>query len=206
MSDQESPDLASESPSVSPPVPQAALVVGALERIGVTHVVGLPDNGHAALYMLLESHSSIETVPVTREGEAWAIASGLWVGGKNPALAIQNCGLLESGDGLRGTAMRMRVPLLCFISYRGFEKMVAHAVEPSFDPDPVALTRAEIDSAALLLEPTLRAWGVPFYRYDSDEDAGRVAEAWKQAEREERPVALLMTRGLRAGDVAPKPR
>ncbi len=188
------------------PVPQAALVIEALESFGATHVVGLPDNGHAALYLLLETHPSIEVIPVTREGEAWAIASGLWVGGKRPVLAIQNCGLLESGDGLRGTAMRMRVPLLCFISYRGFEKMIAHEIEPSFDWHPDTLTREELDSAALLLEPTLRAWGVPFYRYDSDDDAPLLAQAWQQAEREERPVALLMTRGLRAGDVAPRPR
>ena len=188
------------------PVPQAVLVIEALERLGATHVVGLPDNGHAALYMLLETHPSIEMIPVTREGEAWAIASGLWVGGKRPVLAIQNCGLLESGDALRGTAMRMRVPLLCFISYRGFDKMIAQGIEPSFDVTADALTRQEIDSAALLLEPTLRAWGVPFYRYDSDGDAALVADAWQQAEREERPVALLMTRGLRAGNVAPKPR
>lgn len=188
------------------PVPQAALVIEAMEGLGATHVVGLPDNGHAALYRLLETHPSIEMVPVTREGEAWAIASGLWVGGKTPVLAIQNCGLLESGDGLRGTAMRMRVPLLCFISYRGFEKMIAHEIEPSLDWHPDTLTREELDSAALLLEPTLRAWGVPFYRYGSDDDTALVAKAWQRAEREERPVALLMTRGLKAGDVAPKPR
>lgn len=188
------------------PVPQAALVVEALERLGVTHVVGLPDNGHAALYKLLETHPSIAMIPVTREGEAWAIASGLWVGGTKPVLAIQNCGLLESGDSLRGTAMRMRVPLVCFISYRGFEKMIAHEIEPTFDWHPDFLTRAEIDSAALLLEPTLRAWGVPFYRYGSDADAALVEEAWHRAEREERPVAVLVIRGLRAGDVAPKPR
>lgn len=195
-----------QEPGDQVPVPQAALVIEALEGLGATHVVGLPDNGHAALYRMLETHPGIDTVPVTREGEAWAIASGLWVGGKTPVLAIQNCGLLESGDGLRGTAMRMRVPLLCFISYRGFEKMIAHEIEPSFDWHPDTLTREEIDSAALLLEPTLQAWGVPFYRYDSDDDAGLLKEAWQRAEREERPVALLMTRGLRAGDVAPRPR
>lgn len=195
-----------QSPVDQVPVPQAASVIEALEDLGATHVVGLPDNGHAALFKLLETHPNIEVVQVTREGEAWAIASGLWVGGRRPVLAIQNCGLLESGDALRGTAMRMRVPLLCFISYRGFDKMIAHEIEPSFDPDLDALTREEIDSAALLLEPTLRAWGVPFYRYGSDNDASLVPAAWRQAEREERPVALLMTRGLRAGDVAPKPR
>jgi sulfopyruvate decarboxylase subunit alpha len=195
-----------KKPLEQSPVPQAALVIEALERLGATHVVGLPDNGHAALYKLLEDHPSISMIPVTREGEAWAIASGLWVGGKNPVLAIQNCGLLESGDALRGTAMRMRVPLVCFISYRGFEKMIAHGIEPSFDVDLDNLTREEVDSAALLLEPTLRVWGVPFFRYDSDDDAPLVEAAWHRAEREERPVALLMTRGLRAGNFAPKPR
>jgi sulfopyruvate decarboxylase TPP-binding subunit len=188
------------------PVPQAALVIEALECLGASHVVGLPDNGHAALYKLLESHPSIETIPVSREGEAWAIASGLWVGGKRPVLAIQNCGLLESGDALRGTAMRMRVPLICFISYRGFKKMIAHEIEPTTDWHPDYLTREELDSAALLLEPTLRAWAVPFYHYDSDEDAPLVEKAWQQAEREERPVALLVTRGLRSDEIAPRPR
>lgn len=188
------------------PVPQAALVIEAFERLGVTHVVGLPDNGHRALYWLLEDHPSIRVITVTREGEAWALASGLWVGGASPVMAIQNCGVLESGDALRGTAMRMRVPLLTLVSYRGYGRMVAHGVEPAAELDADLLTRKDLDSAALLLEPTLRAWSVPFYRYDSDRDLELLDKAWEQAQREARPVALLLTRGVLAGDQAPRAR
>ncbi|HAC05532.1 MAG TPA: phosphonopyruvate decarboxylase, partial [Gemmatimonadetes bacterium] len=47
----------------------------------ITHVVGLPDNTSAPLFDALQSHPSVRLVTVTREGEAFAIASGLWLGG-----------------------------------------------------------------------------------------------------------------------------
>ncbi len=55
---------------------------------------------------------------------------------------------------------------------------------------------SDLDSTALLIEPTLRAWGIPYRRYGSDRDAPLVAEAWDRAHREARPVALLLTRSL----------
>ena len=90
-----------------------------LSAARITHVIGLPDNTSAPLFDALQAHPSIRLVTVTREGEAFAIASGLWLGGKRPVVVIQNTGLLESGDALRGTAQRMGVPLLCLIGYRG---------------------------------------------------------------------------------------
>ena len=36
-------------------------------------------------------------IPVCREGEAMAVAAGLWVGGAKPVILIQNTGLLNLG-------------------------------------------------------------------------------------------------------------
>ena len=127
---------------------------------------------------------------VTREGEAFAVASGLWLGGAYPVVVIQNTGLLESGDSLRGTAMRMGVPLLCLVTYRGYHKL------PKQGGAPDEMTRADVDSVAVVSEPTLDAWRVPYELYRSDDDQTRIARAAARAEAESRPVALLLTQLL----------
>ena len=184
------PGTAIESPSVPTHLgPLAQTLVDELARNDVSHVVGIPDNTSAALYRLLAETSSITPLTVTREGEAFAVASGLWLGGAKPLVLIQNTGLLESGDSLRGTASRMGVPLVCLITYRGYTKL------PSEGSDGV-MTRADIDSVAVVTEPTLEAWRIPYELYRSDADIPRVQRAFAQAHELSRPVALLLTQAL----------
>ena len=90
--------------SPSKPVISAAQIIAALERHGVTHVLGVPDNGSCALYERLWSHGTIEVILTSREGEAYGLASGLYLGGAHPLVLIQNTGFLEAGDAFRGTA------------------------------------------------------------------------------------------------------
>ena len=178
--------------------PRAAVLLEALESsLAPTHAVGLPDNASAALFSLLSRHSRIRSVAVTREGEAFAIAAGLWVGGARPLVVIQNTGLLESGDALRGTAVRMGVPLVFVVTYRGYVRAAAQqALPPALPFAAEALVDPRVDSVALHTEPTLQAWGIPYLRYESDADRPQVEVAARQAGDEARPVALLLTRSL----------
>lgn len=199
--------------------PSAAVLLDALEEGGATHLVGLPDSTSAPLLDLARARGRTAVVPVTREGEAFAVASGLWLGGATPVVVIQNTGLLESGDALRGTAARMGVPLLTLVTWRGHARMVAAAAEigpplptaaasrtppvrtagsAPADPRPSRedLVRPDVDSVALLTTPTLAAWGVPLDRYAADADTVRLRDLWARARREERPVALLLPRRL----------
>jgi sulfopyruvate decarboxylase subunit alpha len=171
----------------------APSIVALLEREAVTDVVGVPDNSSAALYTLLGNHGKMAVRPVTREGEAFALASGLWMGGRHPVLLIQNTGLLESGDALRGTAMRLRVPLVCLVTYRGHAKMMKLFGQVPEAVDAVMLSRSEVDSVGLVTEPTLRAWGLPYDLVHGDQDLPRVEAAFRRAQREEAPVAVLIT-------------
>lgn len=172
----------------------ARAVLSALKACGVTHVISLPDNSSAALLALLNSEDSVRLVRVTREGEAFALASGLWIGGSVPAVVVQNTGFLESGDAFRGTALRMRIPLLCLIGYRGYAKMRKRPALPAASGgDADEFSRADMDSAALVTEPTLRAWGLPFDFLHSDSDLEKVSGAFARAQAESRPVALLVT-------------
>ena len=173
--------------------PKAGLLLAELVRLGVSHLIGLPDNGSAALFRAAQDSPDITLLTVTREGESFSIASGLWMGGQQPVVLIQNTGLLESGDSLRGTAIRMGVPLLCLIGYRGYAKLQALKARSEVEsPAPKDMVRNDLDSAALVTEPTLNAWSVPYQFYRSDSDLPGVAKAWDQARRESRPVAILL--------------
>ena len=172
----------------------ARLLLDALRAHGVTDVVGLPDNASKALLDVLAAEPSIRSLTVTREGEAFAIASGLWVGGREPVVLIQNTGLLESGDALRGTAMRMRVPLVCLVTCRGYLRNAARGFGPAAAAlDGDLLSRPDLDSVALLTEPTLRAWGVGWETVSRDEDVPRVGAAFRRTRETEQPVAVLIT-------------
>ena len=171
-----------------------------LVQLGMTHLIGVPDNGTAALFSLAGSHPDVDVLTVTREGEAFAVAAGLWLGGKHPVVTVQNTGLLESGDSLRGTAYRMGVPLLILVGIRGYAKMTLHYSDieatRAAGQAPQTMKRADIDSVALITEPTLEAWEVPYTTYLDDPDAEDIARLWTRAQDAGHPVAVLLPLSL----------
>lgn len=154
-------------------------IVDALVQTGVTHVVGVPDNATRLVFELFDGRPDVNVVYVCREGEAWAIASGLWIGGKVPVVIMQNTGFLESGDALRGTAVEMAIPLLVLMDYRGHHTLGLQ------DKDLV-------DSAATWFEPTLNAWQLPYEFLEDGLESHVIHEAATHAARARRPVAVLM--------------
>ncbi|HIE27191.1 TPA: hypothetical protein EYP66_07890 [Candidatus Poribacteria bacterium] len=156
----------------------AKLIVAELKKLNVTHVVGLPDNSTAAVHDILQDDPDIELISVCREGEAFAIASGLYVGGKRPVVLIQCTGFFESGDAIRGTVINAQIPVVALIGYRGYHKM-SNADE-------------WVDTAAKLFEPTLKAWNIPYYIMKKDDDIRYISEAFKRAEDNSMPTAVLI--------------
>jgi sulfopyruvate decarboxylase subunit alpha len=164
-----------------------------LESQRVTDVVGLPDNSSAALFARLEGGSGMCLRTVTREGEAFAVAAGLWMGGARPLVLVQNTGLLESGDSVRGTIVRMRVPVVCVVTYRGYTRMMKTLGGAPASVDVPLLSRTDLDSVALMTEPTLRAWGLAFETLSGPADLPRLQAAFTEAEETRTPVVRLLT-------------
>lgn len=157
---------------------RASAIVEELHRQGVTHAVGVPDNGTRALYEHLWSDASLEVVSVTREGEAFAVASGLYLGGRTPVVIMQNTGFLETGDAFRGTAYNMGIPLVVLLGYRGYQSMGRDV---------------GLDTAASFLEPTLRAWNVPYSIMVSDERVDEhLGAAFRRARQTSLPAAVIL--------------
>ncbi len=143
-------------------------VIAALTALGVTHVVWLPDSALGPWEAAFEACPSLRLVRVSREGEAWAIAAGLHLGGKRPLVMIQNTGLFESGDAMRNVLFDLGLPLWAVVGYRS------------------ALVSGSKDTARHFTEPVLKSWGLDYLLIEKPADfAGLPAhfDACRQAGR-----------------------
>ena len=129
-------------------------VVDLLQELSFTHVVTIPDSTLGQWENDLKACESIDYVGVCREGEAWAVAAGLHLGGATPLVLIQCTGLFESGDSLRNALFDYRLPLFAMIGYRSF-------LNQSTLPGDTCLT---------FTEPILDAWGMDWALYDNAEN------------------------------------
>jgi sulfopyruvate decarboxylase subunit alpha len=152
-------------------------VVAALKQCGVTHVVWLPDSELGTWEAALTGSGGLPLIRVCREGEAFAIAAGLWIGGQKPVVVIQCTGLFEAGDALRNVIHDLKVPLLLIVGVRSW---YLHQDGKSADSCPV------------FTEPILRAWNVPYVLLDRRHSAAELAAAFGQAQAEKRAAAVLI--------------
>src|SRR5579864_5401275 len=121
-------------------------VLAQMKANGVTDVVWLPDSETNWLYLLMKSEPSLRLVGVSREGHACSIAAGLAAGGKKPLILIQNTGMMESGDSIRGWLLGLNVGVVMMVGYRGWTR---HGVTT--------------DTAATYTERFLMAFGLNYY-------------------------------------------
>lgn len=154
-------------------------IVNELKKCGVTHIICLPDRDGQFLYEAIISQPNFTVVPVCREGEAIAIATGLILGCKEPVVLHQNTGFFESGDSVRGLGLDLQLPLLLLITYRGWRR-----------DSPIK------DSAAIFIEPILSTWGIKCYLVKTNEDVEKVSYAFKEAHDSQKPVALLIAKEM----------
>ena len=164
------PEAQAQDAQLSPQV-----MLDEMKKNGVTHVVWLPDSETNWLYLLMQAEPSLRLVGVSREGHACSIAAGLFAGGRKPLILIQNTGMMESGDSIRGWLLGLNVPVLMMVGYRGWTR---HGITT--------------DTAATYTEKFLMAFGLNYYLVESDADAPRITAAFEEAERTNRPVVVLV--------------
>jgi sulfopyruvate decarboxylase TPP-binding subunit len=85
-------------------------------------------------------------VRVCREGEAWQVAAGLYLGGATPLVMIQCTGLFESGDALRNALHDWKLPIFSIIGYRSYRDQA----------------KLPGDTCLVFTEPILDAWRIDY--------------------------------------------
>ena len=154
-------------------------ILTGLKAAGIDLVASVPDINMLQLIDLLYQDKEITHVPVGREEEGIGVCTGAHLGGKRPAMLMQNGGLLNSCNGLTTTALQFGIPVLLLIYYAGdFGDNAFHMV-------------------GLVTEPVLDALGIKtIVMRDPAKVKQDIAGAVTLASSSKRPVALLLTRAV----------
>jgi len=156
----------------------AAAIVAELYALDISHVINVPDTHQRTVLIELSRQSRIHVVTACTEDEAIAINAGLWIGGQRPILSIQQVGLLAALNNVKGIALDARIPTCMLVGYFGRD-----------------VTRTARDNAARavnLIEPTLDAWGVPYFPLEAPANLPAIRRAYQTSVEREGPSVILV--------------
>ncbi|VVB72482.1 Sulfopyruvate decarboxylase subunit alpha [uncultured archaeon] len=156
--------------------PSLAVYQG-MKQAGIDFAASVPCINLQQLLHLVALDPEIKHVPVTREEEGVGLCAGAWMGGKRPALLMQNSGLGNSINALASLDLLYGIPLLLIISHRGIKG------EPIVGQVPMGrMTPGLLDAMQI--------------RHFSPASAGAACEtvacAWRLAKSEHKPAAVLL--------------
>jgi len=128
----------------------------------------------------LSRNSNFNYIPATREDEALGIATGAYLGGKNPVVLMQNSGLGNSINALTSLVLLYKIPILMIISWRGHKGKDA--------PEHLIMGGSMLDLLKVLKIPT------KVLSKGNVED--EVNDSVKIMKRKHTPVVLILKRGI----------
>ena len=147
--------------------------------MGITHVVSVPDSTIGVWYPALERSTDLRLVRVCREGEAWAVAAGLYLGGATPLVMILCTGLFESGDALRNVLHDWKLPIFAIIGYRSYLNQ---------DTLPG-------DTCLVFTEPLLDAWRIDYRLITAPSQLDEIRDHYLACRDAGKPGAALIAEG-----------
>ncbi|MGH7311788.1 MAG: thiamine pyrophosphate-binding protein, partial [Candidatus Rokuibacteriota bacterium] len=156
-----------------------------LEDQGFDFFAGVPCSLIADVIGALERHPRLPYVAAVREDVAVGVAGGAWLGGRRPAVLMQNSGLGTSLNALASLSVMYGLPALLFVTWRGWRGQDA----------PEHLLMGEISPRLLEL------LGISHRALTPASLATDVSWARQEMDARGRPVALLVPPGVfAAGD------
>lgn len=155
------------------------LIVAALKEAGVNFITSLPDANLARLLAAVDDERDFTHITLCREEEGIGICAGAYIGGRQPAIIMQNGGFLNSCNALTTTALNFNIPMLLLIYYAG------------------DLGDEGFATLGSVTEPVLRGLGIRYYvlRRD-DETRATIRGAATLAVDSRKPVAVLLTKHI----------
>lgn len=156
----------------------AARFVDALLGAGIDFVAGVPCSLVAPVIAELERRGLYHGE--TREDAALGVAAGAFLGGKLPAVVMQNSGLGVSLNALGSLHLLYEMPVLILVTWRGFEGKDA----------PEHLVMGDV------MPRLLDLFGIPWRAPDGDGVEADVDWATSQLRSTHKPVALVIKPGL----------
>jgi sulfopyruvate decarboxylase TPP-binding subunit len=139
---------------------RADVVVGALEAVGATDVVIVPDTNQKTVLELLDERARIPVHRAAAEDDVFGICAGLWFAGRRPVAVIQQLGIFAGVNVLRGMVHDQGVPIAILAGMYGRD------LELEVEDDP--------GSAVRLCLPLLEALEVRWTLVERAAEAHRI--------------------------------
>lgn len=152
-------------------------IFNALKDIGIDFIVSVPCVNLSKLLDMIDEDDEMIHIPVTREEEGIGICAGAYLGGKKPAILMQNSGLGNSINALKSLTELYEFPLLMIMSHRGTEG------ESICGQVPMGQSTPRI----------LEAMNFRFFKPDNPEGAYEdIMHSWNLSVGEGKPVSILL--------------
>jgi phosphonopyruvate decarboxylase len=150
-----------------------------LRELGYNFFSGVPCSLLKGILSELESDPTVLYLPAVREDAAMGVAAGAYLGGKQPAVLMQNSGLGTGLTALTSLHLIYRIPLLMVVSWRGYGK---DAPEHWIMGKKTEQILKEIDIPAFIPEP--------------DGVKEKLLDATELMKLKEQPVAVILRKGI----------
>ncbi|MFX1503534.1 MAG: sulfopyruvate decarboxylase subunit alpha [Promethearchaeota archaeon] len=155
-----------------------------IKELGIDLILSLPCILLKGLLKHIDEKNEIQHIPITREEEGIGIAAGAYLGGRTPAILMQNSGLGNSVNAIKSLLQLYKIPVIFIMSHRGTEgeKIAAQIPMGQLTPDLLDLLK------------------IKKYVIGSIENIKRITEAIDYSKKTNESVAILLKRTL-WGDV-----
>ena len=152
------------------------VIMDALTENGVDFVTTVPCKQLAGVIEKIDQAQNIYHIPANREDEGMGLCAGAHMGGKRPAIIMQNTAIGVTINALATLIQFYRMPLPMLISYRGeVGEPVACQVE-----------------MAVHTKALLNQLNIPTYHFHNTEDADELSGILSYCFMSRKPVAVLM--------------
>jgi len=156
-------------------------IIREIQASGIDFVVSVPDiTTSEGLLRPLAAQAKPRLIRICKEDEGVGICAGLSYAGKRALLLIQQTGMLDSINAIRGVAVEYSLPVCMMVGL--LEK------EPGVPP------RQSTRYGVRIVEPILEAMGIGYHELEEQADVAKIRPAIDVAYAQSRPVALLIGR------------
>lgn len=154
-------------------------IIREIKASGVEFVISVPDiTTSEGLLRPLAKASDPRLIRICKEDEGVAICAGLSYTNKRGLLLIQQTGLLDSINAIRGNAVEYQLPICMMVGL--LEKEVG--VPP----------RQSKRYGVRIVEPILDAMGIAYQNIEEEADVAKIRPAIDKAYAESKPIVLLI--------------
>jgi sulfopyruvate decarboxylase TPP-binding subunit len=150
-----------------------------IDAAGIRYVISVPDiTTSEGVLRPLAQGAGPKLIRICKEDEGIGICAGLAHCGQRALLLIQQTGMLDSINALRGVAVEYSLPICLMVGL--LEK------EAGVPP------RQSKRYGVRIVEPILEAMGITYHEVEHDADVGKIRPAIDEAYAVSRPVVLLI--------------